>query len=337
MDRTADSAVIGNVPLAACIRGVTGGQTEGGRITAVLEQLGYDVRRMADGPWRPEMGPVLLILGNLYWYPRLVRQLMTEPKTKLPAVALWHWEPLPPSRASGLPWPRPTLREIARIVLRDKRISNIYTNYYTLQRLARRGKVDVLAVSTMGRVEFLGERGIQAQHLPLGYSPEHGRDLGIDRDIDVLFLADMKPPRRRQLVAQLQRRGLDVMVRGDWSNPAFWGENRTKLINRTKIFLNVQRFPGEFSGLRLILGMANKALVVSEPVYDSAPFIPGEHFISASIEEMPKVIQHYLANDAERERITERAYRFATEEIPLKRSVNRLLNLLQESLDPKQS
>ncbi|MCW5978760.1 MAG: glycosyltransferase family 1 protein [Bryobacteraceae bacterium] len=323
--------------MAACVRGVTGGQTEGGRITGILQDLGYAVQRMKDGPWRPEMGSVLLILGNLYWYPRLARQLLSKPKAKLPAVALWHWEPLPPSKASGLSWPLPNWREVARIALRDRRISNIYTNYLALRRVAVAGAIDVLAVSTRGRAEFLGERGIHAHHLPLGYTPEHGRDLGISRDIDVLFLGDMKPPRRRELIANLQRRGLNVMVRGDWSNPEFWGENRTALINRARIFLNIQRFAGEFSGLRLILGMANKALVVSEPMYDSAPFVPGEHYVSASIEEMPGVIQRYLANEEERTRITERAYRFATEEMPLKRSVSRLLNLTQEFLDRKQS
>jgi hypothetical protein len=154
----------------------------------------------------------------------------------------------------------------------------------------------------------------------------------LERDIDVLFLGDKRPLRRKWLISRLRRRGINVLQAGDWANPAYWGENRTRLINRAKIYLNVQRFPGEFSGLRLVIGMANKALVVSEPMYKPAPFVPGVHYVSATIDEMPRVIEYYLAHDEERERIAAEGHRLVTEQLPLSRSVHQLIELMNEKL-----
>ncbi len=318
--------------IAACIRTVPGGQTEGARIAAALERMGCRVTPLGARRWSAADGPVLLILGNASWYPAVLRQLLSEPKERLPLVVIWHWEPLPPPDASGLAWPWLTLRELGKIALRDWRANDVYTNYWTLRKLSRRGVIDLLAASTPGRVEFLGERNIVARYLPLGYSPDHGYDMKRTRDIDVLFLGDMRPLRRKWLIALLRRRGIQVHAAGDWADPAYWGERRTELINRSKIFLNLQRFPGEYSGLRLIIGMANRALVVSEPMYRPGPFVPGVHFVSATVEEMPGVIEYYLENDAERERIATEGHRLVTEQLSLDESIRKLAGWIQETL-----
>jgi len=318
--------------IGACIRTVPGGQTEGARIAAALEQMGCRVTPLGARPWSPADGPVLLVLGNAYWYPAVLRQLLTEPKERLPLVVIWHWEPLPPPDASGLPWPSPTLRELAKIILRDWRANDVYTNYWVLRKLSRRGVIGLLAASTPGRVEFLAERNITARYLPLGYSPDHGYDMKLRRDIDVLFLGDMRSWRRRRLIRLLRRRSTEVHAAGDWADPAYWGDRRTELINRSKIYLNLQRFPGEYSGLRLIIGMANRALVISEPMYRPGPFVPGVHFVSATVEEMPHVIEYYLKNDAERERIATEGHRLVSEQLSLDDSIQKLAAWIQEAV-----
>jgi hypothetical protein len=280
--------------------------------------------------WDAEKAGWLLVPGNLNWFPVLRRQLLKEGRPSQGLVTIWHLEPLPPPKISGLHWPRPTLREIAKIILRDKRATDAYTNFFLLRRLARRGLPDVLAVSTRSRAEFLAERGIPAHYVPLGYQPRQGRDLRLQRDIDVLFLGECRIPRRRRNIARLSKHGVKVTMCGDWHDPAMWGDNRTKLLNRSKVFLNIQRFAGEFSGLRFILGMANGALVISEPAYDTFPFVPGQHYISASVDEMPAVIRHYLENEEERRRIVNEAYAFVTEQLPMERSVSRLVDLMSE-------
>ena len=100
------------------------------------------------------------------------------------------------------------------------------------------------------------------------------------------------------------------------------------MLNRTKILLNLARTPGEFPDLRLILGMANKALVISEPIYRPDPFVPGRHFISASIDEMPEKIRYYLTHDEERASISERAHGLITQDVTMERSVSRILDLI---------
>jgi spore maturation protein CgeB len=100
------------------------------------------------------------------------------------------------------------------------------------------------------------------------------------------------------------------------------------LLNRTKILLNLARTPGEFPDLRLILGMANKALVISEPIYRPDPFVPGQHFVSVSIDEMPEKIRYYLAHDEERASISERAHELITQDVTMERSVSRILDLI---------
>jgi hypothetical protein len=161
-------------------------------VVEALRKLGHPVQEIADGPWDPKNGNVLLILGNLNWFPRLRRQLLKNGKPAQSLVAIWHTEPLPPPFASKLRWPYATPREIAKIMLRDPRATDVYTNYFLLRRLQRKALPDVLAVSTRPRAQFLADRGIASEYVPVGYEPGHGRRLGTARDIDVLFLGELR-------------------------------------------------------------------------------------------------------------------------------------------------
>lgn len=297
-----------------------------------LTRCGCDVtlvpRDCPDGV--PPPGAWLVIRGTAAWYPKILRRLLAAPRHRRPWVLIWHFEPLPPARSTGLPLPWLDLREVAKIVLRDARATDVYTNYLTLRRLHRAGIPDVLVLSSRGRQEFLAERGIPGHFAPLGCSASMGRDLGIPRDIDVLFLGILNVFRRNKLLDSLRKRGIDLTAVGSWTDPAFWGENRTRLLNRAKILVNLARTPAEFSGYRLSLGMANKALVVSEPIHRPEPFVPGTHFAMVPNGEMAACIRHYLDAEEERLAMTERAWRFVNEEATLERSTGRIVALMEE-------
>lgn len=156
-----------------------------------------------------------------------------------------------------------------------------------------------------------------------------GHDLKVTRDIDVLFLGVSDDGRRKGAIAYLRKRGVAIAAMGHPDDPAFWGPQRTALINRAKIFLNVYRSPGQLSGLRMLLAMANKSLVVSEPVYRPEPFVPGRHYVSSTFEDMPEVIERYLRSDAERQAITEEAFSFVTERLRMEDSVKKILELIE--------
>jgi hypothetical protein len=271
---------------------------------------------------------IMLVIGNMNWFPNLRRKLEQTPQERRPFVLLWHYEPLPPPRAANLPRPWLSLREIVKIALRDRRMTDVYSNFWTIRDLHRRGLVDQFVMTTRGRQEFLAEQGIPSEWIPLGYQPSDGRPLGLKRDIDVLFLGIMHVPRRRRIIQRLESLGVRVLVRGDWHDPSCWGESRTELLNRTKILLNFPRTEGEMSGVRFILGICNQALVVSEPVYRPDPYIPGQHFVSAPLDQIPDVVEQYLQDEPARAAITAAAYEHLLANVRLEQSGNALLQLM---------
>jgi len=194
--------------------------------------------------------------------------------------------------------------------------------------MARFGLPDLLVVSSRSREDYLRSQGIESHFVPIGYSADaHGKLLGLERDIDVLFLGTMQVRRRERLVSGLRKAKVALRVEGSWTDRAAWGDSRTRLLNRTKMLLNLQRNPGEFSGLRMILGMCNGALIVSEPVDRPEPYVPGRHYVEASAEEIPAVLRYYLEHPEERHKITEEAHRFVTETLTMRNSLNRILEL----------
>ena len=315
-------------PITFCYRGFAANWGKRHRVAAILEKGGYQIRQIKDGPADFAADSVLWIWGNANWYPALYTQLTAMPRMERPLVVLWHTEPLPPPKAAGLPWPLLNWWETAKFILRDSNATDVYTNYIALRRWDKQRLPDILIAATVGRREFLSERGIMAEWVPLGYEPSSGQDLGLRRDLDVLFLGAPDVPRRSRLLRRMQQQGIPVEVVGSYEDPACWGEQRTLLLNRTKILLNFARTRGEFPDQRLILGMANKALVISEPMYRPDPFVSGRHFISASIDEMPEKIRYYLTHDEERNVISEQAHRFINQDVTMEQSVSRILELI---------
>jgi hypothetical protein len=146
------------LPIALAVR-----RGLGPELAEPFEQAGSRVTFGVDGDPELAEAPALLVLGNANWFPQLCRQLEQTPSERRPLVAIWHTEPLPPPAISGLPRPRPHLREVANIVLRDPRATDPYTNIRRLRRLHLQGLPDLLGVSTPERQDFLAEQG-KASH-----------------------------------------------------------------------------------------------------------------------------------------------------------------------------
>ena len=316
--------------IAYCIRGLDHAKNKGRPLAEFATKRSYRLSQVLERSWQPEDGEVLLITGSANWYPEAINSVVKLPKAERPFVVLLQTEPLPPPRSSGYRWPPLKLGEIVKIILRDIRVTDVYSNYFAIRRLHRRGVLDLVVTSTWGRVDFLKEKGIEAEYIPMGWRPDHGRDLGLKRDIDVLFLGVHRMLRRWWAIQQLRRAGIDVTVCGGWGNPQYFGENRVRLINRSKIFLNIPRFAGEFAGLRFVLGLVNGALIVSEPLYNSYPFVPGEHYVSATRREIPDVIRYYLAHEDEREEIAERGRQLVLEQLRYDDCMEKLFQLIRE-------
>ena len=236
-------------------------------------------------------------------------------------------------RSAGIPLPSLSVRELAKAVLKDIRATDVYTNLAGLTKLSKKQWPDLLMVSSQAWQESLAERGIAAHWVPYGYAPEYGAPTSGPRDIEALFLGALNVPRRSKAIRQLRRSGIDLVTPGSWSDKTYWEKERTRLINRSKAFINIQRYAGEISAHRLILGMANKSLVISEPIYKPAPFIPGEHYVEAEVGNMPATLDFYRTQPEERARIVDRAYSFVSEELRMEASISRILALVADYRD----
>lgn len=233
-------------------------------------------------------------------------------------------------RAAGLPSEPLTLREVAKIVLRDRRINDQYSNARYLRRLAAQDFDLTLAVANGSYRAYLAEHGIAAELVPVGCHPSYGRLLGLERDVDVLFLGEHRVRRRRRIIRALRDAGIDVLAVGSQS-PAkgYWGDARTTLLNRTRILLHIPRYPGHLSD-RFLMGMANGALVVSEPMVLPEPFQPGVHYVECTADRLPETVRAYLADGNARRRVVEAAHALVSAELTLDRTYARLLELAAE-------
>lgn len=301
----------------------------------VLEELGHNVTYGEDYPVEFLGKDVIIEFGNPGYFPRLRKELLRTPREKRPLVAVLYAEPLPPPRASGLPrWSSLNIAEVGKILLRDWRATDIYTNAYNLRKFIGEGSIDMLFMTGAEQEEWANEQGYENWMYHYGYHPSQGRLLGAERDVDVLFLGETRPGRRRRLLKRLRDSGIDVTVRGSWhkSEKGLWGEDRVQFLNRTKIIVHLQRYPGKTAGKRFVLALANGAMVVSEPSYRPDPFVNGVHYVEAPIDQMPDVIRHYLAHPEERDRIALAGHRLVTEELRFEDVMKEIVATIRQRL-----
>ena len=293
----------------------------------IFEGLGLDARLVPDDQVSTSAEGIVFISGSPLWHKRALARIRSLPPGQRPFVILWYSEPLPLPRAAGLEPAPLTIREIGKILVRDRRISDVHSNARCLRRLGREGIVDLLTVATKGYQAYLAQEGIAAELIPVGYHPTHGHLLDLERDIDVLFLGDLRVGRRKRIFRQLEREGLPVRTIGSYSDGTYWGDARTEIHNRAKIVLNVPRHPGLMAESRWPVAMSTGALLLSEPVYLPEPYVPGAHYVEAEVDEMTEAARPFLDDESARLRITTEAHRFMTSELTLERSFARLLAL----------
>lgn len=189
---------------------------------------------------------------------------------------------------------------------------------------------DCVAVSTMPRRRLLIEMGIPCEYAPLGYHPLWGTDRGGDRDLDVVFLGHIKRTGRERLVSriarQLAKAGAKFMV----VDHDCYGEDRTKLLNRAKISLDLVKSTWEMPVMRLLISMGCGALVVSNCSVDPYPFRE-EHLVRVDSDSLASAILEHLHNEPVRRRKVEEARCHVTSELAWSPIVSRVL---QRALAP---
>jgi hypothetical protein len=188
------------------------------------------------------------------------------------------------------------------------------------------GLFDRIFVSLSPRREFLSERGITSAFVPVGHIPGFGkRNSSDNRDIDVLFLGLKAGRRRRNLLRDLEDKLSSAGFRFVVVDGGCFGDERTQLLNRSKIVLNLHKFPWEFPGMRLLMAMSCGALVVSEPAPDMSPYVQGKHLVVSPVDTLADTLVRCLTDADLRRSTADRAYHFVMQDMQLGRILSHAL------------
>jgi len=203
-----------------------------------------------------------------------------------------------------------------------------------LTKVSQSNLVDHIFVSLPGRVKLLREFNVQSYFVPGGANENHGQMIStkIDRDIDILFLGRLSSRRRKMLapIEALSKQGYNIKVVGG----NCYGDERTRILNRTKIVINYNKFPWELPYIRLYLAMRCGAVVMSEPAPDITPFVAGKHLEICGRKEMVKELVDLLNDKNRRDEIAESAARLVNGPLASK---NVLLEQVKQSPELKEA
>lgn len=210
--------------------------------------------------------------------------------------------------------------------------------YYAYKRCV----LNVFADSSQVYADIHRKHGLPTLYFPWGSVPEWYANLDLPRDIDVIWIGKRGSKRRSDLIdrvrADLAKAGVEVYMADNDEHPFVFGEQRTRMLNRAKVTLNITRTWYDDNFSRFSMAAPNRSLVVSEPMLPHCPeYVAGVHYVSAPVEELAGRIVHYLTHDAEREQIVQAAYELTVQELTMVNSVHRALAQAEPILAARRS
>jgi len=143
-------------------------------------------------------------------------------------------------------------------------------------------------------------------YLPIG-NFSLGRDpVPEEQDIDVLFYGYLNH-RRQEIYQQLKKNldGKNIMFEEN-----IWGDERDKLICRSKIILNIHYYETKiFEIIRISHLLANQAFVISEDSTATSTYANlKDGYVECAYSEIVNKVTYYLDNPNERKKIAKKGY-----------------------------
>jgi hypothetical protein len=190
-----------------------------------------------------------------------------------------------------------------------------------------------------GGREQLHRRGIPAEHFQLGYSSRWDRWRGEDR-----------PPRGIDMLHIGARDALRESAIGGWA-PRLWRHRCRFVLPLTldvpspqlagllpdgalgalcsaRILLHLHhRERTSFAWPLALAAIANGCVLVGEHSVDAEPLEPGVHYLSGAGDDLARLAERLLGDEQRLRAVQRSAYELARRELPLARSVARLLEL----------
>ena len=190
---------------------------------------------------------------------------------------------------------------------------------------------------SVAAVRELRKRGVRAEHFRLGYTDfwdVWGRDESRPRPLDVLHLGAVNERRLEALAgyaATLWRRETRIHVPPEAAKtrerPDFLlGETKWSCLASAKTLLNLHRQASPyFEWVRVLEAVSNGCVVVSEHSEDCAPLVPGEHFVSGSLESLALLADALVRDDERLAGMRLAAYDLVRSELPMRPAAERLV------------
>jgi hypothetical protein len=178
-------------------------------------------------------------------------------------------------------------------------------------------------------------------HVPVDDAGEPDLDPG-KRDVDVLHLGIFSPKRATAIAAagfpfshwrcRLILSDADAPNSEQQQNFAI-EEAKWDALRRAKVLLNIHVADRPyFEWQRIVQAVSNACAVVSEHSVGIEPLRAGEHLLVGRSEALGLLSHGLLSDDGERQRIAREAYVFLREELPFRRSVERLVGAAESVL-----
>lgn len=201
----------------------------------------------------------------------------------------------------------------------------------------------VLDINALG-VKELRARGIKAERLPIGYIPGWDAWGGAEdsaRPTDLVFLGGYAE-RRGNVLARCapylegREAALKLTETGQphtAENESYWtGERKWRKLAQSKLLLNVHRSSVPYAEWHRLLGaQINGCVVVTEHCVGIEPLVPGEHYVSAGYWQLPEVLGSLLEEPERVREISQAAYAFVREEMPVARTAEPLVAAVERA------
>jgi len=191
-------------------------------------------------------------------------------------------------------------------------------------------------------VRELGRGGVRAEHFRLGYSDfwdRWDREEGRERPVDVLHLGAVNERRLRALAGfagTLWPHRTRLLIppekpktreRADF----LLGEAKWECLRSSKILLNLHRQESAyFEWVRVLEGISNGCVLVSEHSPGCEPLVPGEHFVSGTLENLALLADHLLRDEARLATMRLAAYDHVRAELPMRPAAERLVAVAED-------
>jgi len=201
----------------------------------------------------------------------------------------------------------------------------------------RKGWLHVLSDTSQIYSQIRTKIGIPTLYAPWGASQRWYGDLGLERDIDVLWIGKRGSQRRSRILdrvfKELRLKGLNVYIGDNEEHPFVFGQERTRHLNRAKITLNITRTWYDDNFSRFTMACSNRSLVVSEHLLPHCTeFKENVNYVSAKIEDLANTIVYYLEHEEERKQIVDNAFELMMSELRFEKSLRKMFAAAQQHI-----